>query len=234
MKNYIKEISVLGSENRKKAIEGILNSIGVNYQIVGNTTKNIVVSLNPTSNRLVIGAHYDAVYYGANDNGAACVILLNLIDALKNTKNSIDFVFFDAEEKGGVGSKEYLNIIGRNNIKGMINLDMCGMGNNILLTYDKIGKASFTFECMDKIISDNNVIKLGWLPFGDYDNFVNNGIPSIFIINSTDHDIAWFKGNMSIFPDFAKTMHKITDVVGTFSDEGMIMIYEFLKETLWR
>jgi len=234
MINYLNEIAVLGNNNRKKAIEGILNSIGVNYQIVGNTTKNIVVSLNPTSNRLVIGAHYDAVYYGANDNGAACVILLNLIDALKNTKNSIDFVFFDAEEKGGVGSKEYLNIIGRNNIKGMINLDMCGMGNNILLTYDKIGKALFTFECMDKIISDNNVIKLGWLPFGDYDNFVNNGIPSIFIINSTDHDIAWFKGNMSIFPDFAKTMHKITDVVGTFSDEGMIMIYEFLKETLWR
>ena len=232
MKNYINEIAVLGSENRKKAIEGILNSIGVNCQIVGNTTKNIVVSLNPTNERLVIGAHYDAYYYGANDNGAACVILLNLIDDLKNTNKSIDFVFFDKEEERGVGSRDYISTVGKNNIKGMINLDMCGMGNNILLTYNKIGKQLFEFECMEKIINDSNVMVLNRLPEGDYDSFVNNGIPSIFIINSTDHDIAWFKGNMRLFPDFVKTMHQKTDTADTFGDAGMIMIYEFLKMKL--
>ena len=232
MKNYIKEISVLGSENRKKAIEGILNSIGVNYQIVGNTTKNIVVSLNPTSNRLVIGAHYDAYYYGANDNAAACVILLNLINDLKNTNKSIDFVFFDKEEDGGIGSIEYINIIGNNNIKGMINLDMCGIGSNILLTYDTINKSSFEFNCMEDIISDPQVIVLHHLPFGDYNCFVYSGIPSIFIINSTDHNIAWFKGDTAFYPDFAKTMHTINDTFDNISDKGMTMIYEFLKEKL--
>lgn len=232
MNNYLKQIAVLGNDNRKVAIEDILNSIGVNYQIIGNSTKNIVVSLNPSSERLVIGAHYDAFYFGANDNGAACVILLNLINDLKNTNSSIDFVFFDKEEAGGIGSREYINIVGKNNIKGMINLDMCGMGNNILLTYDKIGYSTFNFECMNKIIVDNNVLVLNQLPFGDYNCFINNGIPGIFIINSTDHDIAWFKGNMSIFPDFVRTMHKLTDTVDTINDKGMIMIYEFLKEKL--
>jgi len=232
MKNYLRQIAVLGNDNRKRAIENILKTIGVNYQIIGNNTKNIVVSLNPTSNRLVIGAHYDAFYYGANDNGAACVILLNLIEDLKNTDKSIDFVFFDKEEAGGIGSREYINIISRDNIKGMINLDMCGMGNNILLTYDKINNSAFNFDCMNKIIADTNVTVLKNLPFGDYDNFVRNGIPSIFIINSTDNDIDWFKGNMNIFPDFAKTMHKVTDTVDSFSDKGMIMIYEFLKDKL--
>ncbi len=232
MKNYINEIAVLGSENRKKAIERILNSIGVNYQIVGNTTKNIVVSLNPTSNRLVIGAHYDAYYYGANDNAAACVILLNLINDLKNTTKSIDFVFFDKEEAGGIGSIEYINIIGKNNIKGMINLDMCGMGSNILLTYDTINKLSFDLNCMEDIINDSRVKVLRHLPFGDYYCFVYNGIPSIFIINSTDDDIEWYKGKIRKLADFAKTMHTIKDTVDTFSDKGMIMIYEFLKEKL--
>ncbi len=232
MINYLNEIAVIGNDNRKAAIERILNSIGVDYQIVGNYTKNIVVSFNPSREKLVIGAHYDAFYAGANDNAAACVILLNLIEDLKNTNRSIDFVFFDKEEAGGIGSREYINIIGKNNIKGMINLDMCGMGNNILLTYDKINNSVFNFDCMNKIIADTNVTVLKNLPFGDYDNFVRNGIPSIFIINSTDNDIAWFKGNMNIFPDFAKTMHKVTDTVDSFSNKGMIMIYEFLNDKL--
>ena len=232
MINYLNEIAVIGNDNRKAAIERILNSIGVDYQIVGNYTKNIVVSFNPSSERLVIGGHYDAFYAGANDNAAACVILLNLIGDLKNTNKSIDFVFFDLEEQGMIGSKEYIEIVGKNNIKGMINLDMCGLGNNILLTYDKISKLNFDLECMEDIISDPNVTVLRGLPPGDYNNFVRNRIQSIFIINSTDHDITWFKGNMNIFPDFAKTMHKTTDTVDTFGDEGMIMIYEFLKEKL--
>ena len=232
MINYLNEIAVIGNDNRKAAIERILKSIGVDYQIVGNYTKNIVVSFNPSSERLVIGGHYDAFYAGANDNAAACVILLNLIGDLKNTNKSIDFVFFDLEEQGMIGSKEYIEIVGKNNIKGMINLDMCGLGNNILLTYDKIGKLNFDLECMEYIISDSNVAVLRGLPPGDYNNFVRNRIPAIFIINSTDHDKAWFKGNMNIFPDFARTMHKPTDTVDTFGDEGMIMIYEFLKDKL--
>ena len=125
MNNYLNQIAVIGNDNRRLAIEGILKSIDVNYQIIGNTTKNIVVSFNASNERLVIGAHYDAIYYGANDNAAACVILLNLIKDLKSTNKSIDFVFFDKEEAGGVGSKEFISIVGKNKIKGMINLDMC-------------------------------------------------------------------------------------------------------------
>ena len=232
MKNYLNEIAVLGNDNRRLAIEKILKDNNINYQIVGNNTKNIVVSINPTNEKLVIGAHYDAFYYGANDNGAACVILLNLIMDLKNSTKAIDFVFFDKEEAGGLGSHEYINIVGRYNIKGMINLDMCGMGNNILLTYDKINKLSFDFNCMEDIISDRKAIILKRLPFGDYDNFVANNIQSIFIINSTDRDIAWFKGNVNLFPDFARTMHKVTDTVDTVNILGVERIYEFIKKYL--
>lgn len=232
MINYLNEIAVLGNDNRRKAIERILKSLDVNYQIIGNTTKNIVVSLNSSNERLVIGAHYDAYYYGANDNASACVILLYLIEDLKNTNKSIDFVFFDKEEQGGIGSREYINIIGKNSIKGMINLDMCGLGNNILLTYNKINKLSFDFNCMEDIISDNKVITLKQLPFGDYNNFIANNIPSIFIINSTDRDINWFKGNMNFYPDFAKTMHHITDTVNTVNILGIENIYKFIRKHL--
>ncbi len=230
MNNYLNEIAVLGNDNRRLAIEKILKDNNINFQIIGNTTKNIVVSFNPSNEKLVIGAHYDAFYYGANDNASACCMLLNLTLDLKNTTKSIDFVFFDKEEAGGIGSREYINIVGRNNIKGMINLDMCGLGNNILLTYNKINKLSFDFNCMEDIVSDKKAIVLKQLPFGDYNNFVSNNIQSIFIINSTDRDKDWFKGNTSFYPDFAKTMHQITDTVDTVNLLGIENIYMFIKK----
>ena len=44
MKNYLNEIAVLGNDNRRLAIEKILKDNNINYQIVGNNTKNIVTN----------------------------------------------------------------------------------------------------------------------------------------------------------------------------------------------
>ena len=234
MINYLKDIAILGNDNRRKAIENILNSIGVSYNIVGTISKNIVVSINPTNEKFVIGAHYDAFYYGANDNGAACVILLNLINDLKNSKTSIEFVFFDKEEEGMIGSEEYINLIGKDNIKGMINLDMCGLGSNIVITYDKCKQSVFSIDCMNQIIKDENINFIRRLPYGDYNNFIDAKIPSIFIVNSTDNDLNWYFGktDYNYHPDFSKTMHKKTDTYDSIDESGMIMIYTFLKSYL--
>lgn len=236
MINYIEEIAVVGTANRKKTIINILDHIGVTYKILGNTAENIVVSVNPSSKRMVIGAHYDAFYAGANDNAAACVILLNLISKLKDSKSSIDFVFFDKEEKGGVGSREYIKIVGKENIDSMINLDMCGMGSNIVMSYNFIN-TDFAYKDVFRTIVSNCENLLKELPFGDYNSFVSNGIPAIFIINSTNHDLEWYKNYSNrivrdLNTDFMKTMHRQNDTIDTFSDYGMNMIYEYLIKYL--
>ena len=92
MNNYLNKIAVVGSSNCFNAITNILKGMKIEYEVIGETTKNIVVSFNKSSKRTVVGAHYDAYYSGANDNGAVCVILLNLIDELRNTTNSYGFV----------------------------------------------------------------------------------------------------------------------------------------------
>ena len=236
MNNYLNKIAVVGSSNRFNAITNILKGMKIEYEVIGETTKNIVVSFNKSSKRTVVGAHYDAYYSGANDNGAACVILLNLIDELRNTTNSYDFVFFDKDEYGGIGSSEYIKIIGSVNIKAMINLDMCGLGTNMMLCYNDLNTNTLALNPYSDIINNcKNVVKS--LPFGDYNIFISAKIPAIFIINSTDNDLEWFKafanGRMSYRnPDFLETMHKVTDTPDRIDPYGMTMICDYLLKYL--
>lgn len=242
MKNYIERIAVCGNNNRREAIIKILESLNVNYKIVGTTTKNIVVSFNESNNRIVIGAHYDAateVCPGANDNASSCVVLLNLIESFKNTLLSIDFVFFDKEEQLFIGSKEYIEIIGSSNIKAMINLDMCGLGNNIVIQHKDYILDDFNDSLFKLIKSNvNNIIKI--CPGGDSVSFEEVGIPTLFIFNSTDNDLELFKKydksygmDMSILnADFLVTMHKVTDTIDMFDESGMILIYNHLNNKL--
>ncbi len=242
MNNYLSDVAVKGNKNRKEAILRILDSLGVQHQIVGDTTENIVVSLNPSSSRLVIGAHYDAAredIEAANDNAAACVILLNLINDLKDTSKSIDFVFFDKEENmSHFGSKEYIERTGRENIEACINLDMCGMGHNVVLTYKGFGESAFWKVPYISIIRDcPNVMSA--LPPGDADNFFRADIPCIYLVNSTDHDLAWYRAfernpysAFGMHADFFETMHQPSDTVSSLSPSGMELIYAYLAARL--
>ncbi len=241
MVNYLSQVAVKGNKNRKEAILRILDSLGVKHQIVGDTTENIVVSLNPSSSRLVIGAHYDAAredIEAANDNASACVILLNLIADLKGTSKSIDFVFFDKEEQGFVGSSEYIRITGEENIEACLNLDMCGLGHNVVLSYDDMDKSIFEKEPYRSIIGDCPHV-MSSLPSGDTVSFEESRIPYIFLVNSTDHDLAWYEAfachsyqERTIIPDWAKSMHQPSDTVSSLDPSGMELIYAYLAKRL--
>ena len=238
MKNYMDKIAVCGNENRRNAITGILDSLKVDYKIVGKTTKNIVVSFNESSNEqiIVIGAHYDAATpycQGANDNGAACVILLNLIENLRESKMPYEFVFFDKEDERLFGSSyEYIDIVGRNNIKAMINLDMCGMGNNIITHLNRCGTDVLEEYPFKDIIKDSTNVILEDLE-GDNWRFSLTGIPNIMIISSTIKCYVKFAkvalGYEGQAADFLKTMHKETD---TINIEDVEKIYNYLIERL--
>ena len=241
MVNYLSQVAVKGNKNRKEAILRILSGLGVKFRMVGETTENIVASFNPSSSRLVIGAHYDAAredIEAANDNAAACVILLNLISDLRDTSKSIDFVFFDKEEQGFLGSNEYIRITGEKNIKACLNLDMCGLGHNVVLSHDDMGKSVFEEEPYKSIIGDCPNL-MSFLPPGDTVSFEGSRIPYIFLVNSTDHDLAWYRAfachsyqARTIPPDWAKSMHQPSDTVSSLDPSGMELIYAYLAKRL--
>ena len=102
------------------------------------TGQNIIVKMQGESSNnpiIVIGAHYDSVEFGAgiNDNASGVVLLLELIQQLKESKtklkSTIYFAFWDSEEVGIAGSQAFVKSLSHEqlkNIKAYINVDMVG------------------------------------------------------------------------------------------------------------
>lgn len=198
---YVERIAQIDQGERKVAIKSILEEMGVAYSVqkvpVGShEVENIVVSLNPSDSRLVIGAHWDSVKdsTGANDNASGCSVLLHLIERLKETKHSIDFVFFDREEYADHGSTGYIQVIGADKISAMINLDIVGTGKRIVVS-DKGNVDNVAFlGTMDKEnLNDHSVTTVLYLPNGDDDRFADTNIPNISVCTIEDSDLEFFK-----------------------------------------
>ena len=100
MQHYIQDIAQIDKKKRFSAITKVLNDNQIGYEIQripdNQALGNIIVKFNPSaSKKIVITAHYDNVLStpGANDNAAACSILLNLILDYRNTKIILSLYF---------------------------------------------------------------------------------------------------------------------------------------------
>lgn len=97
------------------------------------TTANIVVTLpGEVPKKIVVGAHFDSwdMGQGAIDNGIGTAILFDaarLLNAYyRQNHYTVEFVWFNGEELGLWGSKNYVAMHASDDIAAMINLDMTG------------------------------------------------------------------------------------------------------------
>jgi len=106
-----------------------------NFTFSGTEGVNIIgkkPGLENANQVWVLDGHYDTVgdSPGADDNGSAIVGILECLDILDDVqfKESINFIAFDFEEQGLVGSNRYVNTGIRNNeeIEGVFNFEMIG------------------------------------------------------------------------------------------------------------
>lgn len=188
--NYVKQIANANKQKRRDAILSILSENKINYKLYGQMqnnhfTENIVVSVNPKKRRYVIGAHYDNVdkSIGAVDNASGVSVMLKLLFTLyNNTKNSIDFVFFDREEYEDRGSESYINSVGKENIIAMLNLDPCGFGD-VIAVHKMYDSAEKWFDNLfnEKLTACFPIKKVGFTPNGDHMTFSGNGVPTVEI-----------------------------------------------------
>ena len=109
-----------------------ISGLEVEYQ---GTYRNIIATLpgnDTTSNAVyMVGAHYDSTSSnlnrapGAIDNGGGCAIVLELARIMSqySFRNTIKFAFWNREEDGVLGSRDYVNNAMPANLKLYFNYD---------------------------------------------------------------------------------------------------------------
>ena len=251
---YMSKISK--SSDRKGSIMAMLSEMGASFDVQQfEDVENVVVSFHPSNKRLVIGAHWDADEGsdGANDNASGCSVLLHIIETVlaePSFDKSVDFVFFGEEEKGGIGASRYIEFVGKENISAMINADVCGFGDHILM-HDKGNVSNPLFGgLMDEALLKKHKVELpGFLPQGDDCIFEWGGIPSVSICTAERNAVAAFfeigrkiatdqpitendqEALMSL--DVVKTMHGGEfDDISYLSGKAVKMVADYLTDGL--
>lgn len=162
-KMLLKKLCQKSNSARQAALEDELSFNGVRYE---NWNNMVLVVPSAAEKVIVLCAHFDAVEgsYGYNDNGAALVASLKLINKLPA---NVEFVFTNCEEQGGVGAEYYLQNT-RKRVIGCVNLDVVGCFDQVYLDPMNCYAARSLKGC-----------KMGMMPYSDAHVFARNGIRSI-------------------------------------------------------
>jgi hypothetical protein len=121
-------IDLLNELNIENFIDVHQGKIASDFSFDDEIIRNVICP--GTSNKMVI-AHYDILNWesdNANDNSAS---IINLI-ALKYLRPDIHVVFTDYEEFGCVGVEYLTDYIRKNKIKWVLNLELTGLGENLI------------------------------------------------------------------------------------------------------
>jgi aminopeptidase YwaD len=148
---WVRGIEGKSPEGRRGFVKAELRNLGVDYRtgtfsrtlkfnkedvtIVG---ENIIVPMGRGTQNILVGAHVDAIpgSPGANDNGGGVAVVLGLIRWARSAdwNHRITFCFFDQEESGLIGSREFVKTYADSSVHlAMINLDVEGMGDALFV-----------------------------------------------------------------------------------------------------
>jgi aminopeptidase YwaD len=164
-----------------------------------STSKNIIATLKSkgesNGKNIVVGAHYDGVDTpAANDNasGVATVIEAAKIISTQKLDCNIKFIAFGAEELGLIGSKYYVNSLTpkeKSLIAAMINLDMVGVGDKLMVhtmnDYVQSSIADLAVSCIKKLGYKGGKSQQGG---SDHIPFEAEGISAAYLEYETDEN----------------------------------------------
>lgn len=166
MEKTLQSICYMNTQSRLQKILEIAKTekIPCNIQQNKNATNVILFPNNRNIPNILFTAHYDIIFgsCGANDNGSSVAILFELARWLKNRQHNIVIAFLDREESGGYGCEMYFN-----NCKTdlMVNLDVCGCGDKIVMCDETRLTNNFTNAFRASI--NDNIVMSDNMPYCD-------------------------------------------------------------------
>lgn len=218
-------LSDLGKVNQTKdSIFTRFNMVGLNttkqsFNYGGYNAQNIIgkhAGAVAEENVVIVDGHFDCVNGGpgADDNASAIIGVLEAARILSkyNFKKSINFIGFDLEELGLLGSKEYVNngIKPYENIEAVLNMEMIGYysnknnsqslpsGFNLLFSdaYNQVAADTFKGNFITNVANANSSSLM--------QNYFSNAalyVPNLKVINVEA------PGNSEIAPDLRRSDH---------------------------
>lgn len=201
----VKEIEGEDKSQRAMALDGYLLGIDSQNKHIDSTTQkyssgeNIIWTIgNPP--HIGIGSHYDVVPNspGANDNASAMAVTIDVIrKILENPLKNIGLkgFFFDEEEYGLKGSREYIKEFGIKDLIGVYNMELVGSGTNLAFwaannLYE--GKLLTTIENQAKSKGFPNYrfpqISRFLMNSGDHESFIRAGLNESFCITTVSEE----------------------------------------------
>jgi len=182
---------------RLQSLLTLLEEYNISYKLdKSNGIRNVVIDVNvrkvglmEIDGHVVLGAHYDAWpdSKGINDNYCAISALIKFIITAKErkVKEHIKVVFFDKEESGMLGSREYVRKYS-NHIKYAFIFDIVGFG-------DRLVRCKSETE-IDVDLSKHGVVNLNTNLPSDNLSFYLYYVPSVLIVSIPNDDIV-IEGN---------------------------------------
>jgi aminopeptidase YwaD len=230
---YFKQLITPTSAERRTQLLAILDKMGVHYavdQAKSGQGKpiNIRVPLHAnTQPYIVVGAHYDSApgSSGANDNVAGMAVALGILRVFHFIKRQmhrsipLEFVFFDMGEAELQGSFAYTRQLQEHQVYAMLNLDLCGVGDTVLLAPGNHVSNSPVARALRKLDDSphkSSLRMIETLPPGDDFYFNQMGIPTISICIVPEDDIAPLvaaaaalhnQQPVTLLPDVFETIH---------------------------
>ncbi|MBC8323576.1 MAG: M20/M25/M40 family metallo-hydrolase [Candidatus Marinimicrobia bacterium] len=203
-----------------------------------------------TNEIIIIGAHLDhlgfggkgsgslrpdekAIHNGADDNASGAAGLLEIAEKLstnsKPLKRDVLFIAFDAEEKGLLGSKYFVDnpTVNLENVSAMLNMDMIGRLKDSSLTVGGTGTSPL-FEPLLDSLQQNRPLKISYSKEGygpsDHSSFYIKDIPVLFFFTGSHEDYHkptddWEKINAVGEQKILELIFDITNHIGSLADK---------------
>lgn len=190
---YIEKLSLKDLTQKREALIDTFSTEGIKFSSMGNNEDciNFIFSSGDKPEYL-FAAHYDNFRgsFGANDNTASLCILIDLYNAFRKNNVSASFVFLDGEENNHSGALLYTENINVRNFSGVINLDLCGYGDSIVI--HSRGKKLRRFLNSD-ILRRHNAQTVKFLPESDDVVFRKFHVPTLNIAIVPKWDVQYLK-----------------------------------------
>lgn len=194
-KAWIGSLDFKSNETRRKAVKELLDVWQVPYEIQRyETGENLMVTLGNGPRYTAVSCHTDRAPRsgGANDNGAAMAVCLELIHQFKDISDSVKFFFFDEEENRLRGSRAYVKAYGIESLKRVVNLELVGRGKHLIgwpAHPESLELQELIADTCEE--ADPSMPPVVWLPefmlyYSDADAFIEAGMEACITLTKTD------------------------------------------------